>query len=126
METKDIIANNVLIAEFMGLLINDFCVFIPNEYKHCNEHIRRLPLENGFYEGDISDLGYHYDFNLLLSVLEQIEKMGFDTSIHYSLDRGGNLCYIHDSPIQSLNAVTKIEAVYNAVLEFIKWHNLNK
>ena len=81
----------------------------------------------------IDDLNFHKDWNWLMEVVEKIESLGYisnqDSRIcegslkpiyyfrifikHY---RGQNVGYSKSN--------LRIEAVYNACIEFVKWYNL--
>lgn len=73
------------------------------------------------------DLKFHNDWNWLMEVVEKIESLGYWIEIH-----GGtiNRCLIGsiNSSYESFKVTknTKIEAVYNACIDFIKWWNENK
>ena len=66
------------------------------------------------------ELEFHSDWNWLMQVVEKIESLGFETSLtnqnFFIRIAGGNT----QSGIMYKN---KIEAVYNACVEFIKWYN---
>ena len=74
----------------------------------------------------IKDLKYHLDWNWLMEVVEKIESLGYKVDI----SKWGNsqYCgiYLNGKKISGNETNTKIEAVYNASLEFIKWYNENK
>ena len=106
--------NNKIIAEFMGAtLTKDLQIMYP------------------IYEGDssyVKDLKYHLDWNWLMEVVEKIESLlpndSFVTIEHKS-------CWIpiydDEQPFGiECREETKKQAVYNACIEFIKWHNENK
>jgi hypothetical protein len=80
------------------------------------------------------DTGNDMDFNRLMPVVEEIESMGYCARIVRS---GGERCVIYDPEIHnsadvysgkgiaaSVNQEKKIDAVYKAVIEFIKFYNL--
>ena len=96
--------DNKLIAEFMGLtIITDNISYFDTNYK---------ALKN-----------YHSDWNWLMQVVEKIESLG------YTIDVTGSNVYINhsDDEFKQIagfsDTYSKIEAVYNACLEFIKWYN---
>jgi len=77
-------------------------------------------------------LKYNSNWNWLMEVVEKIESL---TDINSSgcfmvLESiGFNAKFILDDGTRIFNPCkgeTKIEAVYNACVEFIKWYNLNK
>lgn len=101
--------NNKLIAEFMGLtIITDEISFFDTNYK---------PLKK-----------YHTDWNCLMEVVDKIEGLSKEnetysfsiTKISVRVLYKGNR--LIDLPIDN----AKIEAVYNACIEFIKWYNKQK
>ena len=72
---------------------------------------------------------YHSDWNWLMEVVEKIESLGYIVSTHFNstdikdLDTSETICYNRGSWKQYTPQLTKIESVYNACLEFIKWYN---
>lgn len=66
---------------------------------------------------------YHENWNELMLVVEKIESLGYDTELVYRKDDGDHCFYINDSPVFSSQLGNKKQAVYNACIEFIKWHN---
>ena len=101
--------NNKIIAEFMGAkLTKDLKIMYP------------------VYEGDssyVKNLKYHSDWNWLMQVVEKIESIGFtfETKKNWAriTRKGENIILRWEED------KTKIEAVYNACIEFIKWYNEN-
>ena len=100
------IEKNKLIAEFMGY---------P---KHKIDFVgKRLNFENSKHNT------YHKDWNWLIEVVEKIESLGYRIDI--SKWENSQYCgiYLNGKKISGNETNTKIEAVYNAVVEFIKWYN---
>ena len=102
------IENNKLIAEFLGYIDNG-----------CSEDGFLIhPITN--YDVEISSLKYHEDWNWLMEVVEKIESLG------YRIEIVKHICRIYLSNKETIiisENTPKIEAVYNAVVEFIKWYN---
>ena len=104
------IENNKLIAEFMGLNLHQGVwrkSTLATERKICKEDA----------------LKYHEDWNWLMEVVEKIESLG------YRIEIVKHICRIYLSNKETIiisENTPKIEAVYNAVVEFIKWYNENK
>jgi len=88
--------DNKLIAEFMGV---------------------KYPMLKG------SDLQYHTSWDWLMPVVDKIESLGYDTELVNRLDDGGIYFCINDSAVKASYGKTKIEATYDAVVEFIKTYN---
>ena len=100
--------NNKIIAEFMG---------IADEIETGATSLIQIEGITGYYKND--NLKYHSDWNWLMEVVEKIESLG-------------NVFSIDNKKVYILNDVawctaqvgeTKIQAVYNACLEFSKWYN---
>ena len=105
--------NNKIIAEFLSVKIHP-CETIEN--------FKFLPIEErGLYNGYfIDELKYHEDWNWLMEVVEKIESLG------YRIEIVKHICRIYLSNKETIiisENTPKIEAVYNAVVEFIKWYN---
>jgi len=107
--------NNKLIAEFMGLCPLSRSGFISDKKQE--------------YYGSLSDLQYHTSWGWLMPVVEKIECTTIDNNdnsdnffnvmieVFECNINGGNICICE-------NGNTKLEATYDAVVEFIK--QLNK
>lgn len=116
--------NNKLIAEFMGWNkytnpihdIKDTHNYYRMEYEGGNADIR-----------DIKDMQYHTSWDWLMSVVEKIERMGCIVEIWLSLGKGCKI--VKGSFKKPINTIANTEnnstilAVYEAVVEFITWHN---
>ena len=121
--------NNKIIAEFMGYI------------KHTQTKAY-LTTDGYFHE---RDLKFHKDWNWLMEVVEKIENLkpieflsgrnwiGFDVKIYKTFNTQTNYCtikYLKDGGDMTISngfsKINKIEAVYNACVEFIKWYNENK
>ena len=101
--------NNKIIAEFMGL---SYCEKYQFEgwYKN-HEHNERIC--------DFDGLKYHSDWNWLMEVVEKIESLNHkNNEEHFQL-----VSFIHHWLRRKHKELTKIQAVYSACLEFIKWYN---
>jgi hypothetical protein len=125
--------NNKLLAEFFGgkyknqtnIPLNDNEIWLP-KFGVCH-------LGNN---GKV--LKFHNDWNWLMEVVEKIESLefypknstciGFDS---FGVEINKKRCDITrygDFTLNLLqgNGSTRIESVYNACVEFIKWYNENK
>ena len=106
---------NRLIAEFMGMKPHN-----ENELEgFWTNTIKTHQFDN------VMDLKFHKDWNWLMEVVCKIESLG-----HCQIDISFNWCRIgykdtlfnYDSR-NYFKGLTKIEAVYNAVVKFIKFYN---
>lgn len=121
MTPQEITEGNKLIAEFDGYkFYNDAQGDFPNGYYCLKDN--SLPM---FPE----DFCYHENWSWLMPVVEKIEKNGCIVEIWMSLGKG---CRIQKvlTKIKNWQTVREsnstIEAVWLAVIEFIKWHNQQK
>lgn len=115
------IENNKLIAEFLG-------------YKEQKDPTERwfgrffIPTKGWYKE---NELAFSHDWNWLMEVVDKIEKIVIENDNSFNVTIGATIyCVIQDSNGECYemhyNGKTKIEAVYNACLEFIKWYNLDR
>ena len=112
---ENILENNKLITEFLGfeLFNNKYYELSQFGYMKTNGEWSDV-----FYP---ETLKFHKDWNWLVEVVEKIESIK-GTQIFIN----GISCEImFKGKVISKHFNTKIEAVYNACLEFIKWYNLN-
>ena len=110
--------NNKIIAEFLGYIDNG-----------CSEEGFLIDPKTN-YDICIDSLQFHSDWNWLMEVVEKIESIKIET-YKVKVDIYFNCCQINPTHWEQLisiygNKETKIEAVYNACIEFIKWYNENK
>jgi hypothetical protein len=108
METKTG-EENQIIAEFMG----------------DRENILRDPK---WKSGDeVVYLKYHSSWDWLMPVVEKICDLSYDFHIHI-MNHQRKICHVgvdtwNGTPIIHQENELSINAVYNVVIEFIKWHN---
>ena len=115
--------SNKIIAEFMGFKLQDN----PNE-----RFFNRWLINSNAYGGryNFEEFYFDVDWNWLMQVVEKIESIKIET-YKVRVDIYFNCCQINPTHWEQLisiygNKETKIEAVYNACIEFIKWYNENK
>ena len=103
------IENNKIIAEFLSVKMHP-CETI--------EKLKFLPMEErGLYNGYfVEDLKYHEDWNKLMEVVKQIDKISLDAPIIWNLEDKAN--DIFDSMRQ-----VNIQLTYNRVIDFINFYN---
>ena len=116
---ENIIENNKLIAEFLNWEFDDLSETFETPFL-------KLVEPHAFGDEQFScklqdfELEFHSNWNWLMQVVEKIEKLKCTVVIEK------NICRIHKGGLHFGHAYkfeTKIEAVYNACLEFIKWYN---
>lgn len=112
MEQSEIIEGNRLIADFMGVKIG--------EAKYSWRPGCTDPLQE-------HHLNYHASWGWIMPVVEKIENLGFDSRIMGNNSDGGYVCDFVDinnnEATCQISYESKIEAVWLAVLDFIKLHN---
>src|SRR6188768_657987 len=104
--------DNELIAEFMGWerLRHDSGHMVPNLYPYVGN--------SGETEMFGEEMEFHRRWDWLMPVVEKIEHEGFPVDIWK------NCCLIRGvAGSASKVEGSKINAVYSAVVEFIKWYN---
>ena len=121
------IENNKLIAEFLNWEYDDLSETFETPF---------LILVDPHAFGDEQfscklqdfELKFHLEWNWLMQVVEKIESLGYNIDImkvDITKYQSSQFCgiYIDGKRIYTNYCETKIEAVYNACLEFIKWYN---
>lgn len=115
--------DNELIAEFMGLDV----------YKNYDE-MKLVPLEQLKKYAYINELEYDTSWDRLMPVVDKIEQLGFNSDLKYTDWRPAHkqewcLKFYgardrYSNPF-NFSTESKIDAVFKAVVDFIKWHNVN-
>lgn len=130
MATKEIIENNKLIAEFMG--VNEVESFYESYHTKIPIWYTRIGLydspafssPNLSFPDFLEHSKYHQSWDWLMPVVEMIESLEFRCEI------GKHSIYIY--PTNSYDDIinvdvdrhsNKLESLYEAVLRFIKWYN---
>lgn len=115
------IENNKLIAEFMGFSK------VTREHKLEFSYNIKGFAQLGLSETVPSGLKFHSDWNWLMEVVEKIESSvsQFNIKIYTLANTYTDVSIIVSSRkrIDIELQTSKIEAVYNAVIEFIKFYN---
>jgi hypothetical protein len=109
------IENNKLLAEFLGR--NGKIRKSQYTWKGIDDL-----LSGGWIE--VEYMKFHTDWNWLMQVVEKIESLGYKIEINKT--QKFNSCFIYDvnnKTIVKTFTEIRIEAVYNACVEFVKWYN---
>lgn len=124
----NITENNKLIAEFLDWEFDDLSETFETPFL-------KLIDPNAFGDEQYScklqdfELEFHSDWNWLMSVVEKIENLQDENNCAiYNVQIEQSFTEIIDNHtsetiIYNIDADSKIEAVYNTVIEFIKWYN---
>jgi hypothetical protein len=116
MNEQEIIEGNKLIAEFINLPFKTYGKTGKTYY------INGKPFS-------IPNLKYHSDWNCLMEVVEKIQHMEDDLPVKIDFQiylLGAVELWIDHKRIFAMTAFepgTLINAVYNGIIEFIKWYN---
>jgi len=122
------IENNKIIAEFLDWEFDDLSETFETPFL-------KLVDPNAFgneqYSCKLQDfeLEFHSDWNWLMRVVEKIENLQDENNCAiYNVQIEQSFTEIIDNNtyetiIYNIDADSKIEAVYNTVIEFIKWYN---
>jgi len=119
---EEIIENNILIAEFLGGEL---------ELWEAEDRLGDDVINNAYYMHfpnsidiiAIEDLDYHENWNCLMEVVEKIENHNEFCNILFTPNGCAIDVNIENGFHYSIDCDTKIEAVYKACIEFIKWFN---
>jgi len=113
--------NNKLIAEFMGLKPKCEMDGIYSFSDMPFFSIRENDIDK-VIEGIAKYSKYHSDWNWLMKVVEKIESILPNDEVVKIEYKDCRIAF-GDEIYVSENAGTKIQAVYNACVEFVKWQN---
>lgn len=93
------------------------------EFDQIHRYGALFPIESFLNRGK-----YHRSFDWLMPVLRQIERQGCIVEVWMSLASGCKILSLNpNGNWQTVNeSDSTIEAVYNSVLDYIKWYNSNK
>lgn len=125
--TQEQIEGNKLIAEFMNWKHHSGNVYwFPNLYPSTDD--------TGETTFDISEAEFHSSWSWLMPVVEKIESLGHSTSISSDMRQAvldKYCCEILKKNTIGTNLLhkagkTRLEAVYLAVIDFIKFYNQQK
>ena len=130
MENKKIIEGNKLIAEFME-------VKNVREYELNSKHkCLIISDDDGFidYVEGINFLSYNDNWNRIMHVVEKIKKLEFEFntfSDYTKTEKYRNEVRISELSVDKycrilIRNTDMLDAIFNAVVEFIKWYNENK
>lgn len=132
MSEQEIIEGNKLICEFMNIN-SDKTLSTLDRIEYCHKNVWMFNDE--WWEGELE---FHKSFDLLMPVVEKIEKIYDNHHGYFGVYISSNSCSIQGTKLhlalQNLNNYgsvyfnevklnTKIEATWRAVVEFIKWYN---
>ena len=127
--------DNRLITEFMGNKV--FKAFWSNPSEEYFVNDENLPDITNSGSMGLSQLKYHFSWDWLIPVIKKIENIKDNINGRFAVYIGGNGCTIQSTKLHlsekdrikryysQTYADTKIEAVYQEVVKFIKWYNKN-
>ena len=127
--------DNELIAEFMGVYetkdsFDSYGHDIPCYYTDNGIYrTRTLTVPGKTFSDFCKAAQYHTSWDWLMPVVDKIESLRkyYSTRIHFNADEGIHFCDIVDvdnyERACQKSCISKITAVYKAVVQFIKWYN---
>lgn len=117
--TKEVLANNILIVKFDRRLS-------LNRKKSEWGYAKWVGFVRGEDGNAFNDMQLRYDvsFNWLMPILEQIESLGYKWQIGCSDIQPYHWCKTLTESNISVEGISPKDAMYGAVVEFIKWYNL--
>ena len=105
-----------LLAEFLGM-----------KPHHNDSNVMILNINGINYPFEVSELNYDTDWNRLMLVVDKIESLEHWVEILGGLQKTCLIGSTNSSNESFKNTnENKIEAVYNACVEFVKWYNKQK
>lgn len=105
---KTIEENNRMIAEFMGLTVDNGIVFKDDN------------------TGDFHSIKYHTSWEWLMPVVGKCDTISFyENSNKNVLDKKWGEIFNDQDVVRSFQT-NEIATIYNAVVQFIEWYNENK
>jgi hypothetical protein len=110
------IEQNKLIAKFMDIPVSEF---------HWKDWVS-LIIGNEDDAMDYANLTYYTpnsNWNQLFPVLEKIEALGYKWEIGMGHYQESRLHYCTMTRVGTIEAISPMDAVYNVIIEFIKWYN---
>lgn len=123
MTNEQILEGNKLICAFMGM--REHSIYKELYFNILNVH--------KYDTVNLKDTKFHSSWDWLMPVVEKIENTKAKESFYFDVDilsTGVIISSVANHVVQitqeEIQSTSKIEAVYNAVIEFIKWYNENK
>lgn len=119
--------NNKLIAEFMGVFDKILSTGNIHSWSDAPFYYTTEDTKEKVIQNITKYSKYHKDWNWLMEVVEKIEILGYvfkvnGNTVTFFIKGNYNRTIWNDA----FTGSTKIQAVYNACVEFIKWYNENK
>jgi hypothetical protein len=124
---KEYVEGNIIIAKFMGARIEHDYSFIENVQDGLGYYFLKENAPENDLRYSTSGIKYHTSWDWLMPVVEKIENFGnCDIQIHshifYINFENGN----YKKDFHRYENLTKLEMVWLAVVEFIKWYDETK
>lgn len=139
MTTEEIKNYNKLCAEFLDWIYVPSNKLLDEKYKNINQsgwYSKIPPLKAtkvfiNYYKGrTVKDLKFHLDWNLIIDVVEAIEKLGYYIRFYKETCKIGNLDYLplmeNMDIIVNIDDINKKETVIKAINQFLIWYQNNK
>jgi hypothetical protein len=124
--------NDKLIAEFMEFKVDEESknYLVPMRLAEIGNHSEWADSEFideiGYYLLSENQLCFSFDWNWLMQVVDKIESLGYELFIEtfeVRIEKHRETLFRQHTKVSNQ---TKIEAVYNACVSFVKWYNQTK
>lgn len=114
MTEQEIFEGNRVIAEFLGFVEK---AYTPDSEKMWCDNRHGLP---------VGELAFHSSWEWLMPVVEKIEALNIQPTKKVVTIKG-NYCVVNGGVMghPSFTGISKIEATWKSVIDFIKWYNEN-
>jgi hypothetical protein len=106
--------NDKLLAKFLGFKK------LSNYFYNSQDILYYIEQDTEWFS---EDLKFHKDWNLLMLVVEKIESFGHDVFINTCVCRITDVGLDIFEDIECFVSDNKIQATYNACVEFVQWYN---
>ncbi len=117
MNEQEILEGNKLIAEFMGFVKDGFL------WKHRDVKLSKYYPKNIFEGDNTNSFKFHSSWDWLMPVVEKLECLE-NCRFQFEIYTGPR-CFIYDNSHDLIegDSDTKLQAVYESIVEFIKWYS---
>lgn len=120
MNEEELKEDRKLILDFLNWETYELKSHIHSPELQFSTTMYKVPLK---FNLPFNHLRFHDDWNLLMLVVEKIERLSFEVSFVLSRCRISKLPWAHGEYWVNVEEDTKIKAVYESVINFIKWYN---
>lgn len=93
-----------------------------------DEGMQKICSDNGHHYPSIDEMKFDSDWNWIMEVIEAIEKLKYNVTIHFHPKLRIQSCSIYNEEgklvsMRESNHISKKEAVVQAINQFLIWYN---